>query len=135
VLWRGHWLQPVPPRESPQPLLLQVGELPGQYYELEGSIEVTVNRYLHVHARLWYLDPAQLASPTIDPLEVPVELAATTPPQYMLLDDKRRMRSGLLHYLDHPKLGVLVRIDPVAVPPELQALADKVSAALADTQG
>ncbi|MFK7915457.1 MAG: CsiV family protein [Pseudomonadales bacterium] len=31
----------------------------------------------------------------------------------MHLSQKRRMRSAELHYLDHPKLGVLVRIDPV----------------------
>lgn len=31
----------------------------------------------------------------------------------MHLSERRRMRSAELHYLDHPKLGVLVRIDPV----------------------
>jgi hypothetical protein len=33
------------------------------------------------------------------------------------------MRSGELHYLDHPKLGILVRIDPVTIPQPLIELA------------
>jgi hypothetical protein len=31
----------------------------------------------------------------------------------MVLDERRRLRSEELHYLDHPKFGVLVRIDPI----------------------
>ena len=31
----------------------------------------------------------------------------------------RRLRSEELHHLDHPAIGVLVRIDPIAIPAEL----------------
>ena len=31
------------------------------------------------------------------------------------------MRSGELHYLDHPLFGLLVRIEKVAYPQEMQA--------------
>ena len=31
----------------------------------------------------------------------------------MELREQRRMRSGELHYLDHPKFGVLARVDPI----------------------
>ncbi len=41
------------------------------------------------------------------------------PAGYMQLHESRRMRSGELHYLDHPKLGILVRIDPVQIPDSL----------------
>jgi hypothetical protein len=39
----------------------------------------------------------------------------------MELREQRRMRSGELHYLDHPKFGVLARIDPVQAPDESPA--------------
>jgi len=41
-------------------------------------------------------------------------------PAYLRLDQSRRVRSGELHYLDHPELGVLVRITPVEADPRLQ---------------
>ena len=34
------------------------------------------------------------------------------------------MRSAEIHYLDHPKLGVVVRIDPVPIPDALTAAFD-----------
>ena len=135
VLWRGHWLQPVPTRDAPLPLLLQVDELAGGRYRLEGSLGLTVSRYLHLQAKLWYHDPAFGRPPMAMSAEVsepvPGQEASTnslaaiaiTEPQYMLLNASRRMRSGYLHYLDHPKLGLLVRVDPVEHPAELLALA------------
>ncbi len=39
----------------------------------------------------------------------------------MQLLASRRLRSGEAHYLDHPKLGVLVRIEPVTPPESLSA--------------
>ena len=41
-------------------------------------------------------------------------------PPYMRIDQSRRVRSGELHYLDHPELGVLVRITPVEADAALQ---------------
>lgn len=42
-----------------------------------------------------------------------------TPP-FIRLDESRRVRSGEIHYLDHPELGVLVRITPVVAEERLQ---------------
>jgi hypothetical protein len=39
----------------------------------------------------------------------------------MELREQRRMRSGELHYLDHPKFGVLARVDPIQPPDTLVA--------------
>jgi len=41
-------------------------------------------------------------------------------PPYLRLDQSRRVRSGELHYIDHPELGVLVRITPVVADARLQ---------------
>lgn len=161
IVWRGRWLQAVPNRKEPQPLVVAVNELESGEFQLTGSLEVTVNRYLHLRAKLWYHDPAfgaelmtaELAgySAPSDRAALPQQpvqsgtyssqsgqqssgqgLAPSTAEQYameqnlpeplfMLLDQTRRMRSGILHYLDHPKLGLLVRIDKVPPPAELLA--------------
>jgi len=41
-------------------------------------------------------------------------------PPYIRLDQSRRVRSSELHYIDHPELGVLVRVTPVVPPAVLQ---------------
>lgn len=41
-------------------------------------------------------------------------------PPYIRLDQSRRVRSGELHYIDHPELGVIVRITPAVAPEALQ---------------
>jgi hypothetical protein len=67
--------------------------------KLEGSIKMGVKRYLHIAADLQlrqYRD-GQLVN---YPLKI-----------------QRRMRSGKLHYIDHPVLGILVQAEKY-VPPE-----------------
>ena len=66
------------------------------------------------------LEPAVPTGPTVqsDPSDMMSALSPAQPP-YMVMEESRRVRSGELHYLDHPKLGVLVRISPVVVPDAL----------------
>lgn len=160
ILLAGGWQQPVPGRDAPQPLYLTAGDRQGDQFTLEGTVEVTVSRYLHFHTELKYYEPelgaylvqlepdeaAELTaevpdadSPTL-PLsaESATSTAEPTPAvplaaepvyervlpeglHFMELSAQRRMRSAELHYLDHPKFGVLVRIDPVAASPALAA--------------
>ncbi|MEM1433547.1 MAG: CsiV family protein [Pseudomonadota bacterium] len=49
-------------------------------------------------------------------------------PALVHLAQRRRMKSGELHYIDHPRLGVLIRIDPIAVPEETAAAVAQVAA-------
>lgn len=124
LLWHGRWTQPVPPRSAPQPLLIQAGRRTRGVAELEGTFSVTLGRYLHFHARLWQAGPPvprpiQAADPS--PAMHGPPSAAESPPTpgkvlHMALEESRVMRSGTLHYLDHPVLGVLVRADPVQAP-------------------
>ena len=107
VIWHGRWMQPVPDRSSGEPLMLAAQPAPGGG-QLTGTLQVTVGRYLHFAAELWLE-------------QSPHNPAATIP--YMQFKQSRTMRSGELHYLDHPKMGVLVRIDPIPPSPALvQAL-------------
>lgn len=60
---------------------------------LDGTLRVYLTRYLHVEVDLLYHRSG---------VETPFRLRAS-----------RRMRSGELHYLDHPMFGVLVLVTPV----------------------
>lgn len=60
---------------------------------LTGRIKVTRGRFLHLDADLLLRD------------------ANTAQPFHAKL--YRRMRSGELHYLDHPKIGIIFRADPL----------------------
>ena len=51
----------------------------------------------------------------------PADPGAAEEPAYMELREQRRMRSGELHYLDHPKFGILARVDPIQPPEALLA--------------
>ena len=89
-----------------------------------GTISVTLGRYLHFDAELYFHAPLLGAVPTPAVLRGDGGQALPAPdrngtPGYMALTESRRMRSGELHYLDHPKLGVVVRIDPVEIPQAL----------------
>jgi hypothetical protein len=135
VLVHGRWLQPVPPREEPQPLLVQAGPRYADGFALEGTFEVTVGRYLHFRADLFYTEPLLGRTPVSRPLAPARGTAAAlsvdprallteddlAPAGFMQLHESRRLRSGELHLLDHPKLGVLFRIEPVTLPESLSA--------------
>jgi len=113
VVFHRAWIQPVPDRDQLRPMLIQIRERPDAAPRIEGILGITRGRYLHLDARLWYaVDTTSTAS--ADP-------AIVEQPAYMELREQRRMRSGELHYLDHPKLGILARVDPIQPPEALVA--------------
>lgn len=108
VLAAGSWHQPVPPREQPFPLLVQLGDADAAAPPLlEGSFTVTKGRYLHFDAHLLLRLGAGEAA---------------------LLAQKRRMRPDELHYLDHPAFGLLLHATPLNVPDELRTLVEDLDA-------
>jgi hypothetical protein len=128
ILFHGRWLQAVPPREAAEPVLVTGGVGFDGVRELMGSAAVTVGRYLHFQVALNYTAPELGATPAVLAMrgDGGIELVnpALPPRGYMTMVQSRRMRSEELHYLDHPKLGVIVRIDPVAIPQSLLTLAE-----------
>ena len=54
VLAHGAWLQPVPARDDPQPILIQSDEAIADRWRIEGTLAITLGRFLHVAAELWY---------------------------------------------------------------------------------
>lgn len=100
VLAAGAWHQTLPPRDQPQPLLVQVGTPDAsRRFTLEGWLAVTIGRYLHLEARL------QLRLPDGG---------------LAVLDERRRMRSKELHYLDHPAIGLLAHVRQLQAPASLR---------------
>lgn len=135
ILFHGRWLQAIPDRENPLPVLVVGGETLNIFTagstatrstatpELMGTVGVTLGRYLHFNADLYFHAPGlglMPASAALDPDGTPL-IRATAPVEhgYMRLSQSRRMRSTELHYLDHPKLGLVVRIDPLIFPEPL----------------
>ena len=76
---------------------------------LEGSVRVHVGKYLHVELDLLY----RRNRPPSPEGTVVAQAAAPLPPiQTLRIQNKRRMRSKELHYLDHPLVGALVIAHP-----------------------
>lgn len=182
VLELTSWEQALPQGAAPVAVVIRGGEAFGQHHELEGTLSLRRERYLHAHARLWLSRFTEYTGETSEedwpalpllptPPEHPVadntaieEIAdarleaspsgtsretssqeenagldhGTTdnedamddvmpydgwteydwfsparPDRVVLMDQKRRLRSNELHYIDHPLFGVILRIVPI----------------------
>jgi hypothetical protein len=97
-----HWRQVVHAPAAAQ--AIDLDELPGAAKSqtsprVEGSLRLSVARYLHLETDL------RLITGERSYLE-------DTPTTVYRLQQSRRMRSGELHYIDHPRFGVLALITP-----------------------
>ena len=129
ILFHGRWRQPVPERSQPSPLLIEAGQSLAPWLpmpELIGTVGVTLGPYLHFQADLFYQAPALNGTPVSIAYdgrgarqELPPTPVSSSGDGYMKLSESRRMRSTEVHYLDHPKLGLVVRIDPIVMPASL----------------
>ena len=116
VVFHRAWIQPVPDRDQIVPMLIQVGDRVGAGRRIEGILGVTRERYLHLDTRLWYAPDPGPAMDTATAFDGTFVESGADGAGYTELHEQRRMRSGELHYLDHPKFGVLARVDPVLPP-------------------
>ena len=120
VLGHGRWLQALPRRARPAPLLAQFGErLPGGAYEVEGTVSVARGRYINLNVELLAPEPPP-----------PGEAWQLERDGYALFAQTRRVRNGELHYLDHPRFGAVVRVSRLALPEALAALAEAAKESL-----
>lgn len=98
------WLQRDPPERNGPRLYLRHGEpieiddpLAFEGYQLlsplEGSIALTLQRFLHLDIDLQWADPVDYGAPV-----------------GFNLREQRRMRSDTIHHIDSPRFGVLARI-------------------------
>jgi hypothetical protein len=117
-LYHIAWRQQVVDPEQAQALYIYLppdkGEAgPLNPPKLEGRIKFGVKRYLHLETDLL------LRLPLADQADGNLSMGPAL--RSYRMQDRLRMRSGKLHYLDHPVLGVLVeaeRYEPPAPEPE-----------------
>ena len=121
LLLHQSWRQPI--GQTPTPILIQGGEQYGDQFELEGTLSIRRQRYLHVDAdlRLTQFSQERLARPAEqeaplkskypDLYEAAQRGREYSPTAQFNLNESRRLRSGELHYLDHPALGVLLLVN------------------------
>ncbi|MFT5691726.1 MAG: hypothetical protein ACI92E_001056 [Oceanicoccus sp.] len=163
ILFHGAWRQFISARNKAEHIMITGGDQFDDHYELEGTIKLGVERYLHIETDLWLstftsniglLDtPWQLLPRRPNPETLSATFQenhtdnaanfysaandSTSPPELssdqkrittdslielfgnqfsvertITLRQKRRMRSNELHYLDHPLVGLLVKIIP-----------------------
>ena len=53
VIVSKSWLQPGLPKETAVPVLIQGGKEFDGNYELDGTVEISLSRYLHIRSNLW----------------------------------------------------------------------------------
>lgn len=121
------WQQPGYAPDAARPLnLSRLAELPDG---LQGEARLYRSRFLHLQLdlELWSEPRGALSAPqtaTPAPLfpdrgrsDAGEPLEALAPDVYRL-SERRKLRSGELHYYDHPRYGVLAKVTPVAVEEE-----------------
>ena len=108
VLYHRGWLQSIGSAQRTTPVRIKASS---GNYELDGSISLSRQRFLHVRPNLQL---SQFGQP--GPASATAESAAPVDyrPTAWQLQDSRRMRSNEIHYIDHPKLGILMIIRPVS---------------------
>ena len=115
----GEVLGRMPPTHEPppfapwqiQPVLGGVPEQPEEpelLYEVDGVVTLTLARFLHIHTDLLYRRATGERLPGDHVTTLEGHLFAESH-----VTERRRMRSGETHYLDHPLMGVIVHITPV----------------------
>ena len=108
------WLQPVTDEHQAVPVYLGTGRgSSGGPPALEGTLRLSAGRYLHAELDLLLTSVVEGAN-----TGPPSGASASGGPGYRSyrLRDHRRMRSGELHYIDHPLMGVLLLVKPYALP-------------------
>jgi hypothetical protein len=92
TLFHGKWRQNIGSKAQTAPVYLNSGGIDPR---MEGLLRFSLTRYLHVHTDLYLRN-----------------LESATVPGYRIRLH-RKMRSSELHYLDHPKAGLLIVVRPV----------------------
>ncbi|MDE0348708.1 MAG: CsiV family protein, partial [Gammaproteobacteria bacterium] len=117
VLHHGRWFQATRAPARAIPMLLRIGPPHTDgVSRIEGTLRVARGLYVEVDAELWLHEEA--AGPGADRQG------------YARLAETRRMRTGDVHYLDHPKIGLVLRADRLDVPDALAALVEAVEEGL-----
>ncbi|MFM2484150.1 peptidoglycan binding protein CsiV [Celerinatantimonas yamalensis] len=119
------WREKVPSRSRAIYLGIMAGKrLPNDlrssvnapYWQLQGGIKISLQHYLYIDSQLLLTEVKNTAaqSTAVNTQTNIVPNSANTQPLNALVsykfDQKIRVRSGEIHYFDHPKMGMLIQI-------------------------
>ena len=112
VLARKSWLQPGLDNLKAVDIVISPDAQSGSAGSISGSIKIVLERYLHIYTDLVYRRLAPSAA-TTDAFNPGVSQSGYRPEAVYVIREHRRMRSRELHYIDHPLVGMLIKIVPV----------------------
>ncbi|MFY9178304.1 MAG: CsiV family protein [Venatoribacter sp.] len=102
VVWHQAWIEPIQAQESAIPHPIQIDYNGTITIHIEGSLSLYRSRYLHFNTDLNVQHSQKLE-----------DSAEETNIRAAHIQQSRRMRSGELHYVDHPMLGAVIKVIPV----------------------
>lgn len=123
LLYHQAWRQTIYGRKTH--IAIAGGKTFNGHQELEGNITLSVAQYLKIQTNLWFTQfaPAgtNIAESWPELPAIPYVLAATDgekPQDYVIkrivkVSQERTMRSNEVHYIDHPLVGIIVKIIPL----------------------
>lgn len=121
IIDHAAWHQDALERGANKPLLVQFGEIqPDNRFEVEGTVVLSSARFLHLDVDLWK---------SVEPRESPAEIQNLPRLLYYSMQESRRLTLGKTHYFDHPKFGLLVRVQRLPVPDRLVSLLEQLDGA------
>lgn len=84
--------------------------------QIDGTLTLSLGRYLHIHTDLIYRRLVQNNSLRTrgNPMAAGADFGDGTQVMSFRMNQHRKMRSRELHYLDHPMFGMLIEVTPVA---------------------
>ncbi len=119
LLYHQAWRQTIYGRKTN--LLITGGKTFNGHQELEGSISLSVGQYLKLQTNLWLTQFAPAGTAVAETWPelptIPGFDAAASSQDYLVkrvvkLSQQRSIRSNEIHYIDHPLMGVIIKIFP-----------------------
>jgi Peptidoglycan-binding protein, CsiV len=138
ILFHEAWIQPMTSESEATSIVLDRSGDGGQWPALQGTIKLYLSNDINLETNLWlntqgeYLHSAwRMPQPPLGPPSVALQPQSivsepkdrTYPYRHaVLLQQTRHMRSGEVNYIDHPMLGVVVKVMPLSgIGPEAPA--------------
>lgn len=120
VLVSASWYQRIANNDPAEAVVIRGGNLHGQHYELEGTLQLWRETWLHAKPQLWLTrfgngtDALNKwpALPVLPGSAAGKPDANEVPQRIVYMSQDRRLRSNEIHYIDSPLFGVVIRISP-----------------------
>lgn len=139
VLYAAAWHQPLVSARNTIPLRVRGLERAPEVYELDGTISISLDRFLQAQVDLGFSElnllpgiPAAPSADTLDPLFMAEDSLVAEAAQHTVqtllgeepasewqatasyrITTRSSLESGEVNYLDHPYLGILLYVEPV----------------------